>query len=256
MNQRTVFIRPGIELANLTDIGFHRADNEDYYCYVEPDDDEVFERKGRLAVVADGMGGHQGGKIASAVAVETVRDAYLANPSDDPQDALRTAFQDAHAAIRAMASERPDLAGMGTTCTAVALRDGQLSYGHIGDSRLYLIRGYRISQLTQDHSRVARMVQDGLLTPDEASVHPERNVLTAAMGAESASGDFSSTPLPLAPGDILLICTDGLHGLVRNEELLAVAATQAPEEACKELVGMAKQRGGFDNITLQILKIT
>jgi protein phosphatase len=251
-----VFIRPGLELANLTDIGCHRAENEDYYCYVEPEDDGVFERKGRLAVVADGMGGHQGGKVASAIAVDTVRDAYLTNASDDPQEALRTAFQDAHSAIRQMASQRQDLAGMGTTCTAAAVCNGKLSFGHIGDSRLYLIRGYHISQLTQDHSRVARMVQDGLLTPDEASIHPERNVLTAAMGSDSASSDFSISPLPLAPGDILLICTDGLHGLVRDQELLAVAATQTPEEACRALVGMAKQRGGFDNITLQILKIT
>lgn len=250
-----MLIRPGIELANLTDVGCQRADNEDYYCYVEPDDDADFLRKGRLAVIADGMGGHQGGEVASTLAVETVRDAYLSHPSDDPREALRAAFQQAHAAIRDLAMRNPELQGMGTTCTAASLLDSQLWYGHIGDSRLYLVRGYRISQLTQDHSQVARMVRDGLITPEEASIHPQRNVLISAMGAESAASDFSDTPLPLEPDDILLICTDGLHGLVNDQELLAVAATRRPEEACKELVNMAKARGGFDNITLQILKI-
>ena len=249
-----MLIRPGIELANLTDIGCHRSENEDYYGYFEPEDDADFQRKGRLAVVADGMGGHQGGKVASTLAVDTVRDAYLNHPAD-PSESLRVAFQQAHAAIRDLASRNPELHGMGTTCTAVALLDNQLCYGHIGDSRLYLIRGYRISQLTQDHSQVARMVQDGLLTSEEASVHPQRNVLTSAMGADPATTDFSETPLPLQPGDVLLISTDGLHGLLSDQELLAVAGTEPPAVACKNLVEMAKARGGFDNITLQILKM-
>jgi serine/threonine protein phosphatase PrpC len=248
-------IRPGIELANLTDVGCHRAENEDYYCYVEPDDDLDFQKKGRLAVVADGMGGHEGGKVASTIAVEAVRDGYLNHPGGDPRQALRTAFQNAHAAIQEHARQHPELQGMGTTCTAVTVVDHQLCYGHVGDSRLYLIRGYAISRLTQDHSRVAQMVQDGMITAEEASVHPQRNVLTAAMGLDPAACDFSETPLPLVSGDILLLATDGLHGLVTDEELLATAATQTPPDACKELVRMAKERGGFDNITLQILKI-
>ena len=248
-------IRPGIELANLTDVGCHRAENEDYYCYAEPEDDLDFQKKGRLAVVADGMGGHEGGKLASTIAVEAVRDGYLNDSEGDPSQALRTAFQDAHSAIQEYTRQHPELRGMGTTCTAAIILDGQLHYGHVGDSRLYLIRGYNISRLTRDHSQVARLVQDGLITPEEASVHPHRNVLTAAMGVEPASADFSETPLPLEPGDILLMATDGLHGLVTDQELLATAAALDPAEGCKELVRMAKERGGFDNITLQILKI-
>ena len=248
-------IRPGLELANLTDTGCHRAENEDYYCYAEPESDLDFKRKGRLAVVADGMGGHEGGKVASTIAVETVRDGYLADPSDDPDQALRAAFQNAHAAILEYSRQHPELQCMGTTCTAVTLIDGRLRYGHVGDSRLYLMRGLSISRLTQDNSQVGRLVQEGLITPEEAAVHPQRNVLTEAMGVEPASGDFSETPLPLESGDILLICSDGLHGLVTDQEMLATAAIQTPAEACKELVRMAKERGGFDNITLQILKI-
>jgi serine/threonine protein phosphatase PrpC len=251
-----VFIRPGIEIANLTDIGCHRPENEDYYCYAEPEDDLAFERKGRLAVVADGMGGHEGGQVASTIAVETVRDAYLNDPADDPGQALRTAFQNAHSAIQEYARQHPELHGMGTTCTAAALLDSRLCYAHVGDSRLYLIRGYGITRLTRDHSRVARLVQDGLITAEEAAMHPARNVLTAALGMEPATpGDFSETPLPLESGDILLLCTDGLHSLVTDQELLAMAASQPPADACKELVRIAKDRGGFDNITLQILKI-
>jgi PPM family protein phosphatase len=249
-------IRPGIELGNLTDTGCHREKNEDYYCYSEPDDEQQFQRKGRLAVVADGMGGHEGGQVASSIAVETVRDSYLNHPSDDPAEALTTAFQEAHAAILEHARVHPELHGMGTTCTAVVVRDRQLSYCHVGDSRLYLIRGFSISQLTEDHSAVGRLVRDGVLTPEQAAVHPERNVLTAALGMDAPVPlDFPDYPMPLEPSDILLICSDGLHGLVGNEEMAAVAATSSPREACQELVRIAKDRGGFDNITVQILKV-
>jgi serine/threonine protein phosphatase PrpC len=248
-------IRPGVELANLTDVGCHRADNEDYYCYWEPDDDLDFQTKGRVVVVADGMGGHQGGKLASTIAVEAVRDGYLNHADGDPRQALQTAFQHGHAAILECIRQHPELVGMGTTCTAATICGSHLYYGHVGDSRLYLIRGGNISLLTRDHSQVARLVQDGLITPEEASVHPQRNVLTAAMGVEPAAADFSETPLPLESGDILLISTDGLHGLVSDQELLAIASALDPADACKQLVRMAKERGGFDNITVQILKI-
>jgi PPM family protein phosphatase len=253
-------IRPGIELANLSDVGLHRSDNEDYYCYVEPENDEEFLRKGRLVVVADGMGGQAGGQIASTIAVESVRDVYFSHASADPLEALMAGFAAGHAAIQEYAQQHPELAGMGTTCTAVVLLDGQLFYGHVGDSRLYLIRGGAISQLSQDHSRVARLVREGAITPEEAAGHPDRNVLTAALGMESAGhgdspGDFPQAPVPLESGDILLICTDGLHGLVSDEEMRLAASAHPPREACLELVNLAKDRGGFDNITLQIVLV-
>jgi protein phosphatase len=250
-------LRPGLELANLSDVGLQREQNEDYYCYAEPASDEDFQRIGRLAVVADGMGGHEGGQVASGIAIETVRDVYLAHPASDPSEALLAAFQDAHAAIQAYAREHPELRGMGTTCTAVALRDRDLYYGHVGDSRLYLIRDSGISQITDDHSLVGRLLRDGQITAEEAAVHPDKNVLTAALGMDSAvPGDFSEAPMPLNPNDILLICTDGLHGLVNDRELWHIAFNNPPREACRELVRMANDRGGFDNITVQILKLT
>lgn len=249
-------IRPGIELANLTDTGCHRPENEDYYGYAEPESDSDFERKGRLAMVADGMGGHAGGQMASAIAVERVREVYLGDPNEDPTECLRAALSDAHAAIQDYAQQHPEFAGMGTTCTCAVVKDAQLYYGHVGDSRLYLIRNSTISQVTEDHSMVAQLVRQGTLTPEEAAVHPEKNVLTAALGMGSAvPAEFAATPEVLEPADILLLCTDGLHGLVSDQEMLAIATGNRGREACQELVRLAKERGGFDNITVQILRI-
>jgi protein phosphatase len=251
-----MLIRPGIELANLTDVGCHRAHNEDYYCYAEPRDDEAFREKGRLAIVADGMGGHEGGQVASAIAVETVRDTYLSCVDGDPRAALSRAFENAQAAIHAYVVKHPELAGMGTTCTCAVLRGGQLFYGHVGDSRLYLMRGSTISRITDDHSYVARMVRAGLITEAAAATHPQRNVLTAALGMESAVPvDLSEAPLALEPGDLLLLSTDGLHGLVTDHELLTIATTNPPAAACRAMLDLAKERGGFDNITVQILRV-
>jgi len=249
-------IRPGIELANLSDTGTTRTENEDYYCYAEPASDEEFRKKGRLAIVADGMGGHAGGQVASGIAVDQVRQVYLDHPADEPQEALVAAFREAHAAILDYAREHPELRGMGTTCTVAVVRDSDLFFGHVGDSRLYLIRDGSISRVTQDHSLVGRMVREGLLTPEEAAVHPDRNVLTAALGMESAVPiEVSEEPMPLATGDTLLICTDGLHGLVSDEEMGSIACSHTPTQACRELVRIANERGGFDNITVEILKL-
>jgi protein phosphatase len=250
-------IRPGIELANLSDTGMVRTENEDYYCYAEPDDDQVFRVKGRLAVVADGMGGHIGGQVASGLAVDTLKRVYLSEPGEDPREALVAGFRQAHAAIHDYVREHPELKSMGTTCTAAVVRDFQLFYGHIGDSRLYLVHNGAISQVTRDHSMVNRMVEEGKLTPEEAAVHPDRNVLTAALGMQKQpEADFSDVPLSLWIGDAIIICSDGLHGLVTDDEMAHNVNVCTPREACLALVQMAKQRGGHDNITVQILKVS
>jgi protein phosphatase len=248
-------IRTGIELGNLTDMGCVRDDNQDSYCYAEPESDEQFARKGRLVVVADGMGGYEGGAIASSIAVDVVRATY-ASESGETEPALTEAMISAHLAIRNYVREHPELAGMGTTCTAAVLKNGHLIYGHVGDSRLYLMRDGQITKLTRDQTVTERMVEEGLLKADEVMNHPDYHVLTAAMGAgESVPAEFPQAPIALFPDDILLLCTDGLHDLVRDDEMLAVARQNAPGEACKRLVATAKSRGGYDNITVQILKI-
>jgi PPM family protein phosphatase len=249
-------IRPGIELANLTDVGCVRTENEDYYCYAEPATDEDFRVRGRLAVVADGMGGHAGGQVASGLAVDVVRRTYLDSTATGLPDALIEAFTNAHEAIQRCSQERPELEGMGTTCTAVVLRDGDLYHAHVGDSRLYLIRDGQISRLTRDHSLVNRLLEEGAITPEQASVHPERNVLTAALGMRAeVPADFSQEPTPVRAGDMLLLCTDGLHGLVADDELLAVSIGHPPRDACHVLVAMTRERGAPDNVTLQIIRI-
>jgi len=166
-------------------------------------------------------------------------------------------FQAAHQAILELAAEEPELCGMGTTCSAAILQNGRLHIGHVGDSRIYLIRGGRAEALTEDHSLVARMVRDGLLTPEEAEHSEQRNVLTAALGVdtESVAADFPLQPLELVPGDIVLLCTDGLHGLVSPVEMAQATENQSLTQACRELVGWAKVRGGPDNITVQLLGI-
>ena len=250
-----MIVRPGFELANLTDPGCVRERNEDYYCYFEPDDDAVFSARGRLIVVADGMGGHEGGEIASGIAIETVRSAW-ASGSGEPGEDLLNALGRAQTAILEYANEHPELAGMGTTCTAVAVIGDRLYYGHVGDTRLYLIRKGEIRRVTHDHSLVQRLVDSGAITEEQAAEHPDRNVLVSALGMKgSVTVDVPEAPVPLEPGDILLVCTDGLHGLVSDAELLEAATRNNPREACQQLVQMARDRGGPDNITLQIARL-
>src|ERR1700690_2578573 len=249
-------IRPGIELANLTDVGCERAENEDSFCYAEPESDEELLTRGRLIVIADGMGGQEGGQIASGIAVDTGRDVFLNGPASDPAAALGPAYQSAHFAIQNHAREHPELAGMGTTCTSAILRDGHVTYGHVGDSRLYLLRSGTIGRLTRDQSYVQHMVEIGVISAEEAATHPSRNILTSALGAATTvEADFAEAPIRLESSDVLLFCTDGLHGLVSDDEMLAVSSENSPRDACVKLVEMAKSRGGPDNITIQIVRI-
>jgi PPM family protein phosphatase len=248
-------IRPGIELANLTDIGLERERNEDYYGYWESDNDEEFERKGRLAIVADGMGGHEGGEEASRLAVEAVCQVYRQSTAD-PQDALLAGFQSAHEQIQQRAREYSQLSRMGTTCTAASLNASNLYYVHIGDSRLYLIRDGVLTRLTSDHSRVMDLVLAGIILPQDAENHPDRNVLSRALGVgDELRAEVPQHAIPVHFGDTLLLCTDGLWSVLTDQQMLEVLQGFPPTEACKELVRRGKECGAPDNITLQVLKM-
>ncbi|MGH9528495.1 MAG: Stp1/IreP family PP2C-type Ser/Thr phosphatase [Terriglobales bacterium] len=249
-------IRPGIDMGSLTDVGCHRENNEDRCEYWEPASDGEFARKGRLAIVADGMGGYEGGQEASRIAIQAVQQTYAAGEPSDPQSLLSTGIQIAHRQILEYASEHPGLSGMGTTCTAIAVVGADLYYAHVGDSRLYLIREGKISKITRDHSYVNRLVETGLISSQEAENHPHRNILTAAVGAGiEVSPEYPANPILLAHNDILLLCTDGLWGVVTDEEIQVTASKKKPQSACESLVGLAKERGGPDNITLMILLV-
>ena len=256
MSVDCVTAKPGVEVAGLSDIGCQRENNKDSYLYWEPSGDDEFQRKGRLAVIADGMGGHEGGQEASRMAVETVREIYDQAFHDDPQAALMESFAAAHARIQDFAERNPVFHGMGTTCTAMVLRGRQLYFAHVGDSRLYLVRDARILRLTRDHSYVSRLVENGIVRAEDAEKHPQRHILTAALGAgREVAIDGAEQGLPLHEGDELLLCTDGLWGVVSEQELETAVSGNTPAESCAALVSLARQRGGPDNITVQVLRV-
>jgi protein phosphatase len=249
-------VRTGIEVSSQSDIGCLRQNNEDSFGYWEPEDDRQFLRKGRLAVVADGMGGYEGGQEASRLAVETLMAVYRDFSGDDPQAALVEALQAAHEQIRQYSFAHPELRGMGTTCTAAAIVQDALYYVHVGDTRLYLIRDGQITRVTRDHSYVGRLVESGMISAEEAENHPQRNILTAALGTNpDLIMDSPGQPEPLRPEDVLLICSDGLWGLVRDSEILDAVENKTAEQAGRKLIELARERGGPDNITVEILRL-
>lgn len=248
-------IRRGIELAGLSDVGCQRENNEDYYSYWEPESEEQFHRLGRLVLVADGMGGYEGGQEASHLAVETVKDIYANAADGDPQGRLLAGFSAAHTRIQKHADAHPELHGMGTTCTAVALIGDRMYFAHVGDSRLYLIRDKVLSRVTHDHSYVNRLVENGVISSEEAESHPQRHILTAALGAGTEiAPDYAEQPMVLQKGDALVLCTDGLWSVVTEQEIQDVVIEKGPSEACQQLVKRARAQGGPDNITLQVLR--
>ena len=249
-------VRSGIDLSVQSDIGCLRQNNEDSFGYWEPEDDQQFLRKGRLAVVADGMGGYEGGQEASRLAVETLVEVYRDFGGDDPQAALVEALQTAHEQIREYSFAHPELRGMGTTCTAAAIVQDALYYVHVGDTRLYLIRDGQITRVTRDHSYVGRLVESGMISPEEAENHPQRNILTAALGTNpDLIMDSPGQPEPLRPEDVLLICSDGLWGQVRDSEILDAVENKSAEQTGRKLIELARERGGPDNITVEVLRL-
>jgi protein phosphatase len=239
-----------------SDIGCQRENNEDSFGYWEPEDDLQFQRKGRLAVVADGMGGYEGGQEASRLAVESIISSYSGSNGVDPQQALVVALQVAHEQIRKYALAHPHLRGMGTTCTTLVIAQDLLHYVHVGDTRLYQVRDGQITQVSRDHSYVGRLLEAGMITREDAEKHPQRNILTAALGTtDDLIMDSPGRAEPLQSGDVLLICSDGLWGQVRDPEILHILAGKTAEEAGRELIQLARERGGPDNITVEILRL-
>ena len=251
-----MIIRDGIRIGNISDVGQERSENEDYFAYYEPDQDDHFQRKGRLTIVADGMGGMAGGYAASRIAVEEIMDQYTGHPAEDPREALKHSIEKANAAIQRRQEEDPSYKGMGTTATAMVLKDGYAYFAQVGDSRAYLIRQGTSIQLTEDQTKVRRMLDEGILTEEEAEDHPEAHILSQAVGHnESVDVDISIAPLETQPGDKLMLCSDGLHGQVSDQEMADVVSSNEPNDACHILVDLANQRGGPDNITVQIIEI-
>ncbi|MFB3817363.1 MAG: Stp1/IreP family PP2C-type Ser/Thr phosphatase [Candidatus Methylomirabilales bacterium] len=254
MNARLEYVA-----AARSDVGRKRSGNEDAFC--------LAPALG-LFLVADGMGGHAAGEVASRLAVETVQQAvarYLAGEEaavlrdPDPKlspagNALVGGIRLANRAIFEAASRRPEYEGMGTTLVAALCRDETVTLAHVGDSRIYRVRGDAIQQMSRDHSLVQEQVDEGLLTAVEAQDSALRHLITRALGIRG-SVEADVTEAGAEPGDAWLLCSDGLSDLVEDEEMLAAVRAHAdPDEACRALVERANYRGGDDNITVLIVQ--
>ena len=231
-----------IAAAGATSVGQVRELNEDSF---------LVDERLTLYAVADGMGGHQGGEVASRTAIEALRAAVASGR------AINDAIRSANSAVLEKASGAPDLEGMGTTLTAVVAPEGSdtLLIGHVGDSRAYLVRDDRLERLTEDHSLVEELVREGRLTPEQAEIHPQRAIITRALGVD-AEVDVDVYTTRVRVGDRVLICSDGLTTMVRERDVerLARAERDAPVVA-EALVAAANDAGGEDNITVIVLDV-
>ncbi|HXG01029.1 MAG TPA: Stp1/IreP family PP2C-type Ser/Thr phosphatase [Bacteroidota bacterium] len=240
--------------AAKTDIGRVREENQDAVGKFPDGSVDLDLPKGQLFVIADGMGGHAGGQQASRLAVETIGRTYFA--ANAPIiESLKLAFQEANRAIYDCSVNHPQFYGMGTTCIAFVLHNGKGYAAHIGDSRLYRITRDGIVQLTNDHSKVAEMVRRGILTAEEARWHPERSMLYRAMGVTLNMQFDLLNDISVGTDDYFVMCTDGLSSLVEPGEIQDIVVGQPEHEACENLVRLANERGGYDNITVQIIHV-
>lgn len=210
-------------------------------------------RSGHLGVVADGMGGHTAGEVASRRAIETLV-ASLRQSRTQPPVALARAAQAANVEVYNLALERPELKGMGTTLTAVLLDDQVGLVGHVGDSRAYLIRNGKAQRLTLDHSWVADRVRQGLLSEEEARKHRWRNVITNAIGA-TPTFRLDVLYFDVLPGDLVVVVSDGVSMLLDEETIVKVTSSGAPAEAAAKLVAAANERGSPDNVTAVVMHV-
>ncbi len=213
---------------------------------------------GHLAVVCDGMGGHVGGREASRIAVETIFRVFDATPAGaQPSLVLADAIREANRAVFARGQEHAELKGMGSTAVAVLTHAGGSEVAHVGDSRVYLLTQGQIYQVTKDHSLVQRLVDANMLTPEQASNHPNANQITNALGQKpTVEVELRPQPFPIVPGDVFLLCSDGLSDECGPQDFLQTLAPMPPlAEAARQLIELANARGGHDNVTLVLVRV-
>ncbi len=238
-----------IEVASGTDVGRVRSANEDSCDILERPDGS------RLLIVADGMGGHRGGATASQSAVATISELFFSDTSNDGEEMIRQAITTANERIFDKAQNDPDLEGMGTTVVAFLLDEhGRGTVAHVGDSRAYRYRQGELQPLTTDHSVVAEMHRRGLISADEAAVHPRRNEILRSVGI-LAEIEVEVAAVEVSPGDRFVLCSDGLSGVLHDDEIARVVQVDSPEDAVASLIRLANERGAPDNISVQVLAI-
>jgi protein phosphatase len=249
-----------IEAFGATDVGRRRKLNED---------NVLVDAQSGLYAVCDGMGGHNAGEVASKMAIETIA-AFIQKSAGDEKDItwpygletelsfegnrLKTAIRLANKRVFKAADNREDYTGMGTTVVAALANENVLTVGSAGDSRCYLVRGGTLTQLTRDDSWVSAAWAEGILTPEEIERHPLKNVITKAVGAKD-NIDIEIVEHRLEPGDVAVLCSDGLHGMIHDDQILALLDAPASlEEAAQGLIDAANEAGGKDNVSVVLLR--
>ena len=235
-----------------TDVGLKRNSNQDF-VYAS---DQKVGRLPSLLIVADGMGGHAAGDLASRVCVETAVSSIEGSGQTETIPSLAEAVQKANRAVLKKAAEKPEYAGMGTTIVAAVIDGNTLYVANVGDSRLYLIDDDRIDQITLDHSLVAEMVRSGRISPEQMRNHPEKNIITRAVGGEeNVEVDFFD--VGLHKGDVVLLCSDGLTNMVEDEQIFRIVRREKTlRDAGQKLISAANSAGGRDNISVVLARLT
>jgi len=229
----------------LTDVGNFRKVNEDYIDYYT-------DETKRIYVIADGMGGHNAGEIASKLAVEnTISYINSLSQLDDLEESIRKAVGDSNNKIYELSKSKADLNGMGTTLTACLIKGNDMVIAHVGDSRCYIIKDKAISQVTKDHSLVQQLLDEGSITESEADNHPNRNIITRALGTNSTV-DIDVIKMDIKGIEKIILCTDGLSNLVNEQELYDFVMNK--DDCCAELIELSKSRGTKDNISVIVFE--
>ncbi len=241
--------------AAATDTGMRRLNNQDSYAVVRSSKPETWKSRGHVYMVADGMGAHAVGELASKLACDNIPHNYTKARSGTPSEAIAKAYKEVGSLIHGKATANRDFQGMGTTCSTLLLLPEGALIAHVGDSRVYRIRNGRIDQLSFDHSLAWELVRRNHLSEEQANKAVPRNVITRSLGPDPNIEVDIEGPLPVEPGDVFLLCSDGLSGPVEDAELGAFAGNFHPKNACRYLLNLANLRGGHDNITVIIARI-
>ena len=237
-----------MKISSATSVGKVRPVNEDAFFVSPPD-----ESGSLLAIVADGMGGHNAGEVASSEAINVIKDVVL-DHEHNAKEMLIEAINSANSTVYNMSLDKQSLFGMGTTITACVIDKDKVTAAQVGDSRLYLIRDGMIIQITKDHSLVEMLIENGSITKEDAKHHPQKNVITRAIGTDKeVAADIYE--FSICEGDILLLCSDGLVNMVEDEKILSVITRcKKFEETADKLIDAAENAGGNDNITVILIK--
>lgn len=244
----------GIKYFGASDIGLVRTENQDSFGKFPKDDLNMYQSKGILFMVADGMGGHTGGKEASQTAVDVVGNEYFSFDSEIISSALLYSFKKANYKINQTSQEALQFRKKGTTCSALVIENDRAHIAHVGDSRIYKISDDSIVQFTNDHTEVGEMVRKKIITEEEAKNHPSKSILIRAMGIETDLEVDLIENIFISRGDCFVLCSDGLSKVL-PEEIKKIVLSNPEEEACKKLISLANDRGGNDNVTVLVIKI-